>query len=170
MVEPAGRLKETMNLTDEFQALIAALQGANVEYAVCGGMAMALHGYPRLTKDIDLLVLAADLPRVIAVAKQCGFDDDSGILTLGAAGPNPCQIHRVNKFQGEDHLILDLILVAPTLENVWAGRTQFEWQGQILPVVAAAGLARMKALAGRSQDIADIEALGFQKDDPAIQP
>ena len=159
-----------MNLIDEFKSLIAALQGAGVEFAVCGGMAMALHGYPRLTKDIDLLVLAVELPRALAAAKQCGFDDDSGILTLGVAGPNPCQIHRVNKFKGEDHLILDLILVSAAFEKIWEERMQFEWQGQVLPVVSAAGLVKMKRLAGRFQDIADIEALGFQKNDPAIQP
>jgi hypothetical protein len=159
-----------MNLTDELKGLIAALQSAGVEFAVCGGMAMALHGHPRLTKDIDLLVLSADLPQVLAAVKQCGFAEDPGILTIGAAGPNACQIQRANKLQGEDHLILDLILVSPAFENVWEGRTRFEWQGQTLPVVSASGLAWMKRLAGRAQDLADIEALGFKKDDPAIQP
>jgi hypothetical protein len=37
-------------------ALAQALQLAQVEYAVIGGAAMALHGFPRMTKDIDLLL------------------------------------------------------------------------------------------------------------------
>lgn len=37
-------------------ALAQALAAAKVEYAVIGGAAMALHGFPRMTKDIDLLL------------------------------------------------------------------------------------------------------------------
>jgi hypothetical protein len=39
-----------------------------------------------------------------------------------------------------------------------------------LPVVYAAGLAKMKRLSGRPQDLLDIATLGFAPDDPAIQP
>ena len=72
-----------MNLTDEFPALIVALQHAQIDFAVCGGMAMALHGFPRFTNDIDLLILPADLARTLAVAKQCGFDDAVESIKLG---------------------------------------------------------------------------------------
>lgn len=36
-----------MNLKDELDSLIDALRSAGIDYAVCGGMAMAIHGHPR---------------------------------------------------------------------------------------------------------------------------
>lgn len=42
--------------TGDIRRLAKALQDHGVEYAVIGGIAMALHGFPRATKDIDLLL------------------------------------------------------------------------------------------------------------------
>lgn len=159
-----------MDLTEEFTALIAALQEAGVEFAVCGGLALGLHGIPRFTKDIDLLVLSEDLSHIRSLAEKCGFVAEEGVIPLCRQAGHPIEIHRLTKMKGEDHLLLDLLPVAPVLEDVWAGRVQFAWQGRTLPLVSAGGLAKMKRLAGRLQDLADIEALGFSADDPAIQP
>lgn len=159
-----------MNLTDEFTALIAAFERAQIEYAVCGATAMALHGFPRFTNDIDLLILPRDLEGAIAVAKECGFEDVPEAIRLGQQTGRPCEIWRINKFKGEDFLTLDLVLVNAVLEDVWAGRTRFAWKDQIVPAVSAAGLAKMKVIAGRPQDLVDLQTLGFRTDDPAIQP
>jgi len=159
-----------MNLTDEFTALISGLQEAKVEFAVCGGMAMALHGFPRFTNDIDFLLPTAHLAAALAAAKNCGFDDEVESLRLGQHSGHPVEIQRINKFREGDFLTLDLVLVSPILESVWQGRLQFEGSGHSLDVVAAAGLAKMKLLAGRPQDLLDIQTLGFILDDPSIQP
>lgn len=159
-----------MNLTDEFVALINELRHAKVEFAVCGGLAMAMHGFPRFTNDIDFLIQGNDLDNAIAAAKKCGFDDPPEAIRLGQQSGRPCEIHRINKFRGEDFLTLDFVLVNPLLRDVWSGRTRFEWREQSVNVVSPAGLAKMKLLAGRLQDIADIQTLGFKIDDPAIQP
>jgi hypothetical protein len=158
-----------MNLTDEFTALIIGLQTAKIEFAVCGGWAMALHGFPRLTRDIDFLVQQNDLPGVLGEAMKCGFDKEVESLSLGPRENPTCELRRVNKFQGEDHVMVDFVLVTPSLADVWARRASFTWQSLTLPVVSAAGLAKMKRLAGRPQDLVDIETLGFKPDDPAIQ-
>ena len=159
-----------MNLTDEFTTLIASLQTAKIDFAVCGGWAMALHGFPRLTKDIDFLVQPNDLPQILDIAKKCGYDEEVETLSLGPRDKPTCEIRRINKFQGEDHVMVDFVLMLLVLEDVWAGRISYSWQGLTVPVVSAAGLAKMKRLAGRPQDLVDIETLGFKPDDPAIQP
>jgi hypothetical protein len=159
-----------MDLTDEFSALIAALERAHVEFAVCGATAMALHGFPRFTNDIDLLILPGDLAKAVVVARECGFEDTAEAIRLGQQSGRPCEIWRINKFKGEDFLTLDFVLVTPVLKEVWAGRTMFTWKDRTVPVVSAAGLARMKMIAGRPQDLVDIQTLGFRTDDPAIQP
>ena len=45
-----------MNLKDELFLIVETLERGGVEYALCGGMAVAVHGYVRATKDIDLLI------------------------------------------------------------------------------------------------------------------
>ena len=45
-----------MDIQQELRALIVALNGASIEYALCGGLAVAFHGYARFTKDIDILI------------------------------------------------------------------------------------------------------------------
>ena len=159
-----------MNLADEFTALIVGLQAAHIDFAVCGGWAMALHGFPRLTRDIDFLVQPDDLLRILDIAKKCGYEEVVETLTLGPRDNPTCVIRRINKFQGEDHVMLDFIEVLSRLEDVWAGRVSYAWQSVAVPVVSAVGLAKMKRLAGRPQDLVDIETLGFKADDPAIQP
>src|ERR1022692_736394 len=107
-----------MNLTDEFTAMVVGLQTANIEFAVCGAMAMGMHGFPRFTKDIDFLVQEQDLPAILDIATKRGFDDEVEVLSLGPTTRRTCEIRRINKFQGEDHLMLDLLLVIPPLHDV----------------------------------------------------
>ncbi|MDX6382724.1 MAG: hypothetical protein QOK48_297, partial [Blastocatellia bacterium] len=48
-------------LLQEFTEFVAALNRRQLDYAVCGGWAMTIHGCPRATMDIDVMVLADDL-------------------------------------------------------------------------------------------------------------
>lgn len=160
---------DEMNLTDEFTALVNAMQDANIEFAVCGGMAMALHGYPRFTNDIDLLIRPGDLDAAVKAARSCGFDDEVESIKLGQRTGRLVDIRRINKFKAESFMTLDFVLVTMVLEDVWRGRSQFKWENRSLLVVTASGLAKMKMLAGRPQDLLDIQTLGFALDDPAIQ-
>ncbi|MCW5961748.1 MAG: hypothetical protein KIS76_16425 [Pyrinomonadaceae bacterium] len=54
----------------ELKRIINALDENDVEYAVCGGWAMAIHGVPRATVDIDLLISAESLDKVFEIAKS----------------------------------------------------------------------------------------------------
>jgi hypothetical protein len=47
-----------LDLKAELEALIDALAAAAVPHAICGGIAVTIHGAPRLTDDLDLLVPA----------------------------------------------------------------------------------------------------------------
>ena len=51
------------NLFEEFRAVVGALTGARVPYAVCGGIAMSIHVQPRATVDIDFLAPSPGTPR-----------------------------------------------------------------------------------------------------------
>ena len=150
-----------MDLFDEFQKVIAILQREEIEFAVCGGIALALHGHPRFTSDVDLLVQPQDVERIVTLlVSDLGFKFDAGQMPFGQ-GTQQHFIRRITKIVGQDPLILDLLIVAPVLEDVWASREIFAWRDQRLPVVSAKGLAKMKRLAGRPQDLVDLTTLGF---------
>jgi hypothetical protein len=45
-----------MNIIDELRAIIARFDQEGVDYALCGGLAMAIYAVPRATLDTDLLI------------------------------------------------------------------------------------------------------------------
>ena len=154
-----------MDLYREFRELIGALDAAGLSYAVCGGVAVTLHGHPRLTRGIDLLVREDDIDAIREVVRSLGYAVAAGYIPFDVGTPRERQIYRVSKIEGEDLLSLDLLLVNPALEEVWRTRERFAWEGSTLTIVSRDGLARMKRLAARSQDLADLESLGFERED-----
>ena len=58
-----------MDFFQELKDLAIALDASVVDYALCGGVALAIHGVPRATQDIDLLVRPEDLSRLRDVAR-----------------------------------------------------------------------------------------------------
>lgn len=62
-----------MNLVDELHAISAALRGAGIVHAICGGVAVTIHGATRSTKDLDLLVRAEDVARILDLVRPLGY-------------------------------------------------------------------------------------------------
>ena len=153
-----------MTLIDEFAALVDALEADGIPYAVCGGIAVSIHGYMRFTRDIDLLVQPADLKRVLGSVARCGFTLEGGTLVFGAGTPSERSLFRVSKVVHDELLTLDLLIVNPGLAGVWENRIRVDWRGRRLSVVSRAGLIEMKRSARRPQDLLDIEKLSEPRD------
>ena len=64
-----------LDIVDELRKLVAVLDEHEIDYALCGGMAMAVHGRARTTIDIDLLIQRSRWTRVMAIAKSLGLQD-----------------------------------------------------------------------------------------------
>jgi hypothetical protein len=62
------------SLLVEFINITEGLNKRGIEYAVCGGWAMAIHGFIRATIDIDLLILNENLEAARETAIESGFD------------------------------------------------------------------------------------------------
>jgi hypothetical protein len=62
-----------LELDAEFRAVVGALDREGLEYAVVGALALAVHGAPRATTDIDLLVRPEAIQRVLSVVAELGF-------------------------------------------------------------------------------------------------
>ena len=153
-----------MDLLDEFTTLIAALEAQNIDYATCGGLALAVHGHVRATKDIDLLIKPEDLDKAFSVAKEQGFDIEG--LPLSFDGGST-QIRRLSKIDSESKLLVtvDFLLVTQQAEAIWEGRQRAEWGSGSAWVVSKRGLIEMKLRAGRDQDLLDIKRLQENDDE-----
>ena len=147
-----------LDLDAEFRAIVAAFDGAGIDYAVVGALALAVHGAPRATTDIDLLVRPESVDRILEVVAPLGFAHQALPMTFA----DGMRIRRVTKIAEGDSLTLDLILVDENLEPVWATRTSVATAAAAIRVVSRDALIRMKLAAGRSQDVADVERLREQ--------
>jgi hypothetical protein len=147
-----------LDLHEELRKLVALFDEHKVEYALCGGVAMAIHGRLRTTIDIDLLILSESLEKVLEVAKSLGYNIRGKDLTFANSA---VEIRRVSKIDPEsgDLLSLDLLLVTPQIRTVWESRAEAEWEGGSLSVVSRDGLIQLKRLRSSAQDLADIKAL-----------
>ena len=146
-----------INLESELREIVRLFNQKRVDYALCGGMAVAIHGYPRFTKDIDFLIPAHSLEHAKSVAAAAGFLDESGRIPF-----SDCDVYRILKIEGQEYRMLDL-LVPKSLETIaWKERKWFDWNGLPICTVSVEGLIEMKRAAGRDQDLIDIKNLGFR--------
>ncbi len=144
-----------LSLFDETRGLVLALESNLVDYAIAGAIALAIHGAPRATSDIDLLVPTRYLTPAMAVARECGFDLDALPMTFD----DGMEIQRMVKLAGAETLILDFIIVNDNLRPVWDQRQRLSSESGEVWVVSRQGLIQMKAWAARDQDLADIRRL-----------
>jgi hypothetical protein len=151
-------INSMFNLIEELVAIARVFTEEGIDYAVCGGMAMAIHGYTRATEDIDILVDAEDLPRIRRAVKRVGFD------TMGTSPDfrfkNGGRVVRLLKTKPpEDYLILDLMLASGPYEAPWKSRIDQPSQWGPIRVVSQEALKAMKLEAGRAKDRFDIEMM-----------
>jgi hypothetical protein len=143
-------------LYNELRKIIAALDRNRIDYAVCGGIAMAVYGSPRATVDIDILIGEKSLDSVIQLAGELGY-------TIRGVDQNfdEIKIRRVSKLDpvSKELITLDMLIVTRQIQKIWKTRIKTNLEGGKLSVVSKDGLIALKKIAGRPQDIADIDAL-----------
>jgi len=145
-----------MDLVEELRQVVSALDDGGVPYAIVGALALAIHGAPRATTDIDLLIRPEHAQSALRLVRPLRFDLPALPMTFRDSG---LTIHRVSKIEGQETLMLELLLVSEALESIWRSRQTIEAFDLPLQVVSRSALIRMKAMAGRLRDLADIERL-----------
>lgn len=151
----AGELTE---LPDDFRDLLVELYDAGAAFVVLGGHAVAFHGHPRATKDLDVLVRsdpdnAARVYRALAAfgaplasfaVSAEDFTTYAGVLQIGLP---PRRIDIINRASGI------------SFDDAVAARDSVEIDGRQIPVIGLDALLQNKRASGRAQDVADVEAL-----------
>ncbi len=147
-----------MDLFEELVQLTLQFENQQIEYALCGGLAMAVYAFPRATFDIDILIEPNTLDKAKSVAKTLGFSFETGIMSFKEGA---IQIARWTKIdpQSQDALVLDMLLVTPQIKAIWEKRQRLPWERGTIPVVSPEGLIQLKAMRGSGQDQDDIQHL-----------
>ena len=147
-----------MDLLEELKKLSLKLDQAEIDYALCGGLAIAIYAKPRATLDIDIMIDPAFLSKTKNAAHELGFTLHSAPMEFhdGAV-----IIHRLVKIDADsgEHLVLDLLIVTPKTKKAWDDRLTVEWEGGPLKVVSPQGLILLKSFRRSGQDQDDIEYL-----------
>jgi hypothetical protein len=135
------------------------LHAAGVPYAVCGGIAVTAYGATRTTKDIDVAIAREHLPAALAAVALLGYNIPAGPMTFGVGTAQERHVQRVNKIIGSQHLVLDLLLAEAAYTGVLDDRVDVQLSAGMITFVSRDTLLRMKRLAARPIDLADIEKL-----------
>jgi hypothetical protein len=136
--------------------LCRLLSAHRVEFLLVGGQAVIAHGYPRLTKDMDLWVRpeAANGARILDALKEFG-------TPLSDFTPERFTDPRTLVMLGKDPFRIDLLTEIPGVDfgTAWARRGSVTLDGTTIPLIAKDDLIANKKAVGRLQDLADVEAL-----------
>jgi len=146
-------------LNPDFRDLLAALRDAGAQFMVVGAHAMAVHGVPRATGDLDVWIARDpdNADRVLSALARFG-------APLGALG-----ISRDDLLQDEQVVQIGVpprridILTAISgvaFEEAFANLVVHEVDGLPIPFIGRDALVRNKKASGRAKDLADLEALG----------
>lgn len=143
-------------LNPDFREFIQSLNNNLVHYLVVGGYAVALHGYPRYTKDIDIWIdkTPANAARIVQALEQFGFGslglkegDFLEVDTIIQLGYPPRRINLLTTLSGVD------------FEVCYSEKVIVEIDGVAVNFIDLENLKKNKRATGRLQDLADIENL-----------
>ena len=147
-----------MDIIEELQGIIARLEQDGVDYALCGGLAMAVYAMPRATLDIDLMIHIDSLEQAGQAVEPLGFTMNSAPMEFHNGSIKISRFSKIDP-QTNEVLVLDFLLVTEKTASAWASRRDFEWEGAKLRVVSPEGLILLKELRRSGTDQDDIDYL-----------
>ena len=146
-----------MEIQPDFKELLALFNEHRVSYVIVGGYALAFHGAPRFTGDLDIYVKPdhENAGRIVAALSSFGFaslgltegdfDHPDQVIQLGVA---PVRIDIITSITGL------------SWEEVFASRVPSKYGDVPVNYIGREELISNKRAVGRAKDLADLEALG----------
>ena len=153
-----------------YEALFRGLAAARIRYVVVGGVALVLHGVVRFTADLDLLVALnpENLDAFLEAMEDLGYKPKLSLLAKAFADPQMraewkemrgMQVFTFYHPQRPVELV-DVFIDEPIdFAAVERDERIFTARGVEIPAISISHLKQLKALSGRPQDLADIQAL-----------
>ena len=154
----------------DYEGLFKALNDAGIRYLLTGGVAVNFHGLPRMTFDVDLIVLfePENLERLTALLESLGYTPRLPVAASGLADPATRDAWRRDKgllaytfmHPSQPMAEVDVMLDAPApFEELAARRVDVPFGSTTVPLISRADLIATKLGSPRQQDLCDVEAL-----------
>lgn len=143
-------------LQTDLKEFIGLLNSRKVEYLVVGGHAVAFHGHPRFTGDIDFLIrpTSPNAQRVLGVLEAFGFG------SLGIAAEDLLQPGQVVQLGHPPNRIDILTSISGVdFDSAWQSRVHAFIDDEPIDFLGRDELLRNKRASGRPKDLADIDKL-----------
>ena len=146
-----------MALPEDWRAFIESLNLNGVEYLVVGAVALAHHGFPRYTGDLDVLVRNSPENSTKLESALADF----GFASLGVKAADFVDPYRVIQL-GVPPARIDLLtsITGVTFDEAWSSRVEATLGETLVNFIGREALILNKKMTGRTKDQADIEALG----------
>ena len=147
-------------LNQDYKDILSAFNAEKVDYLIVGAYALAVHGVPRATGDMDIWIrmspenaartwrALANFGAPLAELKEMDLNTPGMVFQIGVA---PCRIDLLTSIDAVD------------FEQAWSDRVETQVEGLKIPVIGRAHLIANKRAVGRPQDLADIARLGDDK-------
>jgi len=149
-----------MEAQPDFRDLLELFNAHSVDYMVVGGYALAFHGAPRYTGDMDLFVRPDEknARKIIEALNKFGFNSE-GFSLLDFSTPD-----KVIQL-GSPPVRIDIItsLSGVSWEEAFSGRIEGKYGDTTVYYIGRDQFILNKSATGRKRDLADLEALGEEK-------
>jgi len=145
-----------MPLSKDLREFVALLNSNEVEYLVVGAFAVAYHGYPRYTGDLDLLVRASEqnAERLLRALSEFGFG------ALGITKEDLLSPDKVVQLGVQPNRIDILSSISGVgFDDAWATRQEGNLDGLLVKFIGRDALIQNKRATGRAKDQGDAEEL-----------
>ena len=142
-------------MLDRCRGVFKCLSCHQVKYVVIGGVAAILHGVPRATLDVDILIEATveNAQRLLDALLDAGF----GTATLTSA--EALVAHEVTIFQDRVQLDVHTVPHGLSFDDAWRRRETMDFRGEALYLLCREDLIASKLVSGRDKDIEDARLL-----------
>lgn len=145
-------------LNPDFRDMLLALVGEDVDFVIVGAYALALHGVPRSTGDLDILVRPTEqnAERVWRALAAFGAPvETAGVTSADFATPGV--VYQVGQPPRRIDILTEISGV--TFEEAWASRESVSLEDRTIPFIGRAEFIRNKEATGRPKDLADVSRL-----------
>lgn len=151
-----------MHLFDEFHSIVREFRRHRIQYAVVGGIAMAFHGEPRFTRDIDVLIEPRDLGRATAILKSLRYSPSAPPWTFPKTN---LTLHRFLKTEATDYLVIDILVGQEPRHHEIIKNCLREKSGEgTIRIARMEDIIWMKQFRDSEQDQVDIKRLQNDQD------
>ena len=146
-------------MNEDFQDFLQALLQSGARFLVVGAHAMAVHGVPRATGDLDVWICpdSANADRVWQALVQ--FGAPVGGLELSRKElETPGMVVQIGMPPRRIDLLTEVSGL--TFEEAWRNRATHQTGAHAVPFLSRQDMVRNKRASGRPKDLADLDALG----------